>query len=198
MLVRCLFDLKLPHSKRQLLDKKKYLEHHWALAKQQLDEERALHAKRRSESKKEYEEILEEEKTKFERTKKENEARLEDLKSAHVEQYDQLSREALRTNRELDRLRRELVGKGIDPQLGLSKTRKGGRVWLVFVFVFGILSVAVSFLLEFDYWSILVAFFFGNHNDCTSLPYIGMFGSLYFYLFNRCIYIKKTLLRVIF
>lgn len=90
------------------------MEHHWVLAQKELDQEKALHAKLQAETQKEYEEIIKEEKSKFERTRQENENRLAEMKKAHIEQCEELGREALKAKLEADRLHSELAAREID------------------------------------------------------------------------------------
>ena len=90
------------------------MEYHWVLAQKELDQEKALHTKLHEESQKEYEEVIKEEKVKYERTVQENENRLADLKKAHIEQCEELGREALKSNLEADRLHSELAARGMD------------------------------------------------------------------------------------
>ncbi len=84
------------------------------MAQKELDQEKALHAKLQEETQKEYNQVIKEEKKKFERAKQEHENRLADLKKAHIEQCEELGREAMKAKLEADRLHNELMARGMD------------------------------------------------------------------------------------
>ncbi len=98
----------------QLEEKKKYLEHHWVLAQKELDQEKALHSKLQAETQKEHEQFFKEEKSKFEKERQEHEKRLSDLKTAHIDQCEELGREAMNARLEADRLHNELTARGME------------------------------------------------------------------------------------
>jgi len=128
------------------------LEHQWVLAQKELDQEKALHTKLHEESQKEYEHIIKEEKIKHERTVQGNENRLADLRKAHVEQCEELGREALKAKLEADRLQNELTARGMNVPRRLlfnkddDQANGGGRLRSFAFFLF-ILSSLVSFCL---------------------------------------------------
>jgi hypothetical protein len=132
-----------------------YLEHHWVLAQKELDQEKALHTKLQVETQKEHEEVIKEEKSKLERTTHENENRLADMKKAHIEQCEELSREALKAKLEADRLHNELIARGVDvPRHMLfsdkdNNTKKVNPALSFFLFLFAI-STIVSYLTWFE------------------------------------------------
>ena len=142
----------------QLEEKKKYLEHHWVLAQKELDQEKALHAKLQEESQKEHEQIIKEEKSKFERAKLEHENRLSDLKKAHIDQCEELGREAMKARLEADRLHNELTSRGMDvPRHAMFKDKdlkKGLFGQSKFLFPVSILAV-VSYSLGSIFITIL-------------------------------------------
>lgn len=112
----------------ELEEKKKYLEHHWVLAQKELDQEKALHTKLQEETQKEYEEHIKEEKSKFDRTTEENEHRLAELKKAHIEQCEELGREALKAKLEADRLHNEFISRGMDVPRHTLFSEKGKKM----------------------------------------------------------------------
>lgn len=107
--------------------KRKYLEHHWRLAKKELDQEKALHTKLHEEIEKQHEHSVKEEKNKYEQSVTENDNRLADLKKAHMEQCEQLGREVWRANIEADRLHEELTARG----LNVPRRLQDGEEYLV-------------------------------------------------------------------
>lgn len=135
----------------ELEEKKKYLEHHWVLAQKELDQEKALHAKLQEETQKEYEEVIKDEKNKLERTTNEHESRLADLKKAHIEQCEDLTREAMKAKLEADRLHKELAARGMDvPRHTVFNEKelpkKGISEQAIVLFLFAILSIAYASL----------------------------------------------------
>jgi hypothetical protein len=105
-----------------------------------------LHAKLQEETQKEYEEVIKDEKNKLERTTNEHESRLADLKKAHIEQCEDLTREAMKAKLEADRLHKELAARGMDvPRHTVFNEKelpkKGISEQAIVLFLFAILSI---------------------------------------------------------
>jgi hypothetical protein len=98
-------------------EKKKYLDRHWILARNELNEEKLLRTKLETETKLEFDRALSEEKDRCNRAMRDNDERNAEVKKAHATQCDELCREILKANLEADHLHSQLNN-------GDSKPRK--------------------------------------------------------------------------
>ena len=159
------------------------MEHQWVLAQKELDQEKALHTKLHEESQKEYEHIIKEEKIKHERTVQGNENRLADLRKAHVEQCEELGREALKSNLEADRLHSELAARGMDIPRRLLFNKDNNQVnggilsclLRSLVFYLSILSSIVSCHLTSTIYYLICSF---GYNTRGQSIYMNLYSTL--------------------